>query len=178
MAESITLARPYAKAAFEFASGHQSIDEWSLALELLTKVTKDDAMQGIIQNPSLTSVQKAAVISDVCGEQLNEPTKNFVTLVAENNRLNLISEIAELFEIQKRLRNQSVDVEVITAFDLQDEQQELLVNVLTNKLERKVNIKASTDKSILGGVVIYTEDQHIDVSIRGRLMKLAEAINS
>jgi len=178
MAESITLARPYAKAAFEFASDHHVIDEWSIALELLTKVTEGEAVQGIIHNPSLTSEQKAAVITDVCGERLNESVKNFVTLVAENNRLNLTSEIAELFEVQKRLRNQSVDVEVITAFDLQDEQQELLVKVLTNKLERKVNIKASTDKSILGGVVINTEDQHIDISIRGRLMKLAEAINS
>jgi len=178
MAELITLARPYAKAAFGFATAYQVVDEWSQTLMLLKKVASDSAMQNLIKKPSLTSQEKAEVFFDVCGERLNDQTRNFISLVSENNRLNLIGTIAELFEHLKRLRNQSVDVEIISAFELADIQQETLAAALAKKLERKVNIKSSTDTSILGGVIIHAEDQIIDASIRGRLLKLAEAINS
>jgi F-type H+-transporting ATPase subunit delta len=178
MAELITLARPYARAAFEFASASDTVDEWSQTLEMLRMIATDEAMMSVIKNPSLTSGQKADVIFDVCGEKLDDSAKHFVSLVSENNRLPLVCSIADLFEQFKRLRNKSVDVEIISAFELNDAQQQALAEALTKKLERKVNITSNTDASILGGVIVHAEDQVIDASIRGRLMKLAEAINS
>jgi len=178
MAELITLARPYAKAAFEFASTNQTIDEWSQMLELVRTIASDSAMKAVIQSPSLTSEQKTVLIFDVCGDRLTDQARNFISLVSENNRLELTGAIADIFEQFKRLRNKSVDVEIVSAFELTDTQQEALAAALTNKLERKVNLTSSTDKSIMGGVIIHAEDLIIDASIRGRLMKLAEAINS
>jgi F-type H+-transporting ATPase subunit delta len=178
MAELITLARPYARAAFEFASASDTVDEWSQTLEMLRMIATDETMMSVINNPSLTSGQKTEVIFDVCGEKLSDSAKNFVSLISENNRLPLVCSISDLFEQFKRLRNKSVDVEITSAFELDDTQQQALAEALTRKLERKVNITSNTDASILGGVIVHAEDQVIDASIRGRLMKLAEAINS
>jgi len=78
----------------------------------------------------------------------------------------------------KANREKAVDVNVSAAQELDDKQQKTLSDALSAKLERSVNLQVSIDKSLLGGAVIRAGDTVIDGSIRGRLTKLAETLNS
>ncbi|MBY4676563.1 F0F1 ATP synthase subunit delta [Marinobacterium arenosum] len=178
MAELNTVARPYTKAAFEYALEKGSLDQWSSMLVTAAAVTQDDRMTLVLGNPALTSEQKAEVVISVCEEQMDEAGRNFVFLLAENRRLALLPEIFAQFERLKANHNKSVDIDVTTAFELTEQQQQKLTQALGTKLGREVNLTAQVDKSILGGVVIRTEDLVIDGSVRARIAKLAEAMNS
>ena len=102
---------------------------------------------------------------------------NFLSVLAENKRLALLPEIADLFTTFKANFERSVEVEVISAFELEDETTRRLSEALGRKLERSVNVRSTTDSSLLGGVLIRAGDLVIDGSVRGRLNKLAAAMN-
>ncbi|WP_432697148.1 F0F1 ATP synthase subunit delta [Marinobacterium sp. YM272] len=178
MAELNTVARPYTKAAFEYARDKGSLDQWSTMLSTAALVVKDSAMAQVLNNPALTSGQKAEVLISVCEEQMDDAGKNFAFLLAENQRLALLPEISLQFEQLKAAQEKSVDVDLTTAFALDDAQQQKLAQALSTKLGREVKLTSQVDKSILGGVVIRSDDLVIDGSVRARLAKLAEAMNS
>ena len=178
MAELSTLARPYARAAFEYAREHNALEEWSQQLTTAAAVVGENRLESVLDDPALTAEQQAQILSDVCGEELGGAVKNFIAILADNKRLALLSEVHAQFAQFKSNLEKSVDVEVISAFDLADETQDKLASVLRNKLEREVNVSTTTDQNLLGGVLIRAGDMVIDGTVRGRLNKLAEAMNS
>jgi len=178
MAELSTIARPYAKAAFEHALEKSVLSQWSEQLAVVATVTMDTTMESVLGNPSLTSTQQAQTLTDVCGDTLGAELRNFVEILAANKRLSLLPEIYTLFEQQKANQERSVDVEVVSAFEMDNNTRDTLAAVLGKKLEREVKVSTSTDKDLLGGVLIRAGDLVIDGSVRGRLNKLAEAMNS
>ena len=178
MAELSTLARPYAKAAFEYARDKKELSQWAQQLATAAAVTLDESMQSVLGNPSLTAEQQARTLTDVCGEALDAQAGNFIAVLASNKRLALLLEISSLFEQYKANQEKSVDVEVVSAFDLADAARDKLAEALGKKLERQVKVRTSTDSTLLGGVLIRAGDLVIDGSVRGRLNKLAEALNS
>ena len=178
MAELNTVARPYTKAVFEFALEKGSLDQWSGMLTTVAGVAGDATMAKVLNNPALTSVQKADAMIAVCEDYLDDSGKNFVQLLAENQRLALLPEISAQFEQLKANHQKSVDVNVTTAFELDEQQQQKLTQALSAKLGREVSLTSSVDKSILGGVIVRSQDLVIDGSVRARLAKLAEALNS
>ncbi|MBU2967684.1 F0F1 ATP synthase subunit delta [Amphritea sp. 2_MG-2023] len=178
MAELNTVARPYTKAAFEHAVAKGSLDQWSEMLATATAVAKHETMKLVLDNPSFTREQKAEAMISVCEEQMDQSTKNFIHLLAENQRLALLPEISEQFEQLKANQQHSVEVNLTTAFDLGEQQQQKLTQALSSKLGREVSLTTEVDKSIIGGVIVRTDDMVIDGSIRARLAKLAEAMNS
>ena len=178
MAELSTLARPYAKAAFDFAHDRGELAAWSEQLATCAAVAADSGMEAVLGNPSLTDEQQAQTLNEVCGEATGAEVKNFVTILSSNKRLPLLPEISAQFELLKANLEKSVDVEVVSAFDLDEATVEKLAAVLGKKLEREVKVSTSTDAGLLGGVLIRAGDLVIDGSVRGRLNKLAEAMNS
>ncbi len=178
MAELSTLARPYAKAAFDFARDKGALAQWSEQLAVCAAVAADAGMESVLGNPSLTDEQQAQTLNEVCGDATSAEVKNFVVVLADNKRLPLLPEITTQFDLLKANLEKSVDVEVISAFDLDDATAEKLAGVLGQKLEREVKVSTSTDADLLGGVLIRAGDLVIDGSVRGRLDKLAEAMNS
>ena len=178
MAELTTLARPYAKAAFEYAQAHQQLASWSAMLGLAAVVSQDDTLQRVLKAPRLTSTEKATTFIDVCGDKFDAQARNFISVVAENGRLDLLPEIAAEFDLYKAEQEKSVDVEVTSAFALSTEQQDKLAKVLSARLSREVRLHATEDATLIGGVVIRAGDLVIDGSVRGKVAKLAEALKS
>ena len=178
MAELSTLARPYAKAAFEYALGNDQLAQWYGQLETAAAVAADDAMATVLTNPSLTAAQQAGKLSDVCGDALSAEVRNFIAILASNKRLALLPEIFKQFAEHKANRERTVDVEVVSAFELADSTRDRLAEVLGGKLERQVKVQTSTDSNLLGGVLIRAGDLVIDGSVRGKLDKLAEAMTT
>jgi len=178
MAELNTVARPYTKAAFEYARDKGSLDQWSQLLSLAALAASDSLMTPVLSNPALSAEQKSDLILSVLDAQADEAGKNFVRLLAENGRLSLLPEISVQFEHLKANLEKKVDVDLTTAFPLEDAQQEKLAKALSSKLGREVKLTSKVDKSIIGGVVVRSNDLVIDGSVRARLAKLAEAMNS
>jgi len=178
MAELSTLARPYARAAFEYAAQAGELQSWSESLSTAGSVAQQSNVVDLLSSPSVTAQQQATALIEICGDALDEKGQNFLTVLSENHRLQLLPEISLQFDILKANREKSVDVELIAAHELDAEQQQKLSEALSAKLERKVNMQVSLDKSLLGGAVIRAGDLVIDGSIRGRLAKLAESLHS
>jgi F-type H+-transporting ATPase subunit delta len=178
MAELTTLARPYAKAAFEYAQAHQQLAAWSAMLGLAAAVAQDATVKHLLRAPRLTSTDKATTFIDVCGEKFDAQVRNFIHVLSENDRLALLPQIVSLFELYKAEQEKSVDVDVTSAFALSDEQQDKLAKVLSARLGREVRLHAAEDARLIGGVVIRAGDLVIDGSVRGKIAKLAEALKS
>lgn len=178
MAELTTLARPYAKAAFKFALENSQLDQWSAGLGIAAQTAADEKAAELLSAPQLTSDQKAGLIIDVCGEQINDGLKNFLMVLSANHRLALLPEVSVLFDKYKADQEQSIDVDITSAFDLANDEQQKLAEVLSQKFNREIHVSTGTDKALIGGVVIRSGDMVIDGSVAGRLEKLAEAINS
>ncbi|MCP5325895.1 MAG: F0F1 ATP synthase subunit delta [Oceanospirillaceae bacterium] len=179
MAELSTLARPYAKAAFQAALDAGALVKWSEMLGYAGSVTQSAEMGKLLSNPGFTDVQQAQALIDVCGaDQLNEGIKNLMFILAENKRLSLLPQIAEQYESLKAEQEKAVDVSIVSAFDLAEDQTHKLTQALKAKLNKDVRVTTSTDSSLVGGVIIRAGDLVIDGSVRGKLAKLAEAMNS
>ena len=178
MAELSTLARPYAKAAFEFAADAGDLQGWSTSLATAGAVAQQPAVVKLLSSPSSTAAQQAAAVIEICGDALSATGQNFIAILSENRRLQLLPQISHQFDIMKANREKAVEVDVVAAHEMGADQQQQLSDALSAKLERKVNMQVSLDKNLLGGAVIRAGDTVIDGSIRGRLTKLAESLNS
>lgn len=176
MAELTTLARPYAKAAFEYADSANTLDGWSKALQQLAAVCADEKVAAALSSPLATTEQRAQILVDLIGEDLDEKVKNFLGNIAYNKRLGLLSEISSLFDLMKANREQVLDVNIQSAFDMSDAQQSKLADALSNNLKRNVSLEVTTDESLIGGALIHAGDVLIDGTVKGRLAKLSEAI--
>ncbi len=178
MAELTTLARPYAKAAFEVAVHGGNLQTWSDMLALLANVVSHKAVAAALSSPSLTGEQQAQIVIDLCADEINAPAQNFVKVLSENKRLGLLPEILELFDRLKAEQEKTVDVEISTAFPLASEQEKKLAQAIKAKLNRDVKIHSEINKDLIGGIVIRAGDLVIDDSVRGKLHRLAEAMGS
>lgn len=178
MAELITVARPYAKAVFAEAGEKSALDAWSDDLAILAAYAADADMAKVLVHPSLTAEQKIQALTDVCGDKLNEAAKNLVAVLAENKRLALLPEIAELYEEMKAQLQNTVDVVVTSAMELTSGQAEKLAAALKAKLQCDVRLTSEVDESLIGGAIIRAGDLVIDGSVIGKLSKLAEAMKS
>lgn len=176
MAELTTLARPYAKAAFEYADESSSLDAWSTALQQLAAVVTEDKVDAALSNPLATTEQHAQTLIDIMGDSLDAGQQNFVRNMAGNKRLGLLAEISQLFDLMKANREQMLDVKIQSAFDMDSDQQSKLADALSKNLKRNVSLEVATDKSLIGGVLVHAGDTLIDGSVKGRLTKLKDAI--
>ncbi|GAA0235396.1 F0F1 ATP synthase subunit delta [Marinomonas primoryensis] len=178
MAELKTVARPYARAAFEVAREQGHVTEWADMLSILAAVTVESKLKVALGNPAFSAEEKANALADVCAEVTTEQGKAFLLALAEKKRLTLIPAISVLYQQFKLNFEKAVDVEFTSAFELSAEQAQALAAALAKRLDRTINLTNATDASLLGGVVIRTGDLIIDGSVRGKLAKLSEAINS
>jgi len=176
MAEVATLARPYANAVFGIAKAAGELDRWSRSLEFLTAASADEQMSVLLEAPDVPEERKAFQLIEVCGQELSEAAKKFVQVLAINKRLPLMEAIREQFEELRALEQQSLDVQVMSAFPLTDTQGQSLASALAKKFEKEVHLTSDVDESLIGGVVIRAGDIVIDGSVRGKLNKLQESI--
>ena len=176
MAEAITVARPYAQAAFMFASEHHTLKDWSEMLGLLAGVADDAEMHELVESPHVSADQLAGLFIKVGGERLNEKCANFVRVLAANGRLSLLPEIAALFEIQRRDAEGTIQAEMVSAFAATEAQQAEVVESLRKRLGREVELSCSIEPDLIGGAVIRAGDLVIDGSVRGKLERLGSAL--
>jgi F-type H+-transporting ATPase subunit delta len=176
MAENATLARPYARAAFEYAVTGNGLAGWSTFLAGAKVAASDARVATLVGNPHVKPADLVALIADVAGAGSNEQAKNFLQLLASNGRVDLLPEIADQFELLRAEKESTVDVELVSAVALSSEQQQKFQAALTKRLQRTVRLHLSVDPSLLGGAVVRAGDFVIDGSLKGRVERLGTAI--
>jgi len=176
MAEKSTIARPYAQAAFDLAQEHGDLKNWSEMLELCAMIVSDEQVSRLIGNPEVSQDSLVELILNVAGDRLDTVGANFIRVLAANGRLNVLPEIAALYEQHRAEAERYVDAEVISAFPMSDAQQQALVEGLKKRLGREVRLTASTDESLIGGAIVRAGDLVIDGSVTGNLNKLAQTL--
>ena len=177
-AELATVARPYARAIFSSALGGKSkLDHWSEILSLLVVVVSDDSARAILSSPGYTNQQKTEFFESILGSRLDIEAKNFISLLAEYNRVNLLESIAEIYERMKANHQKTLEVKITSAYELSDNESEALITALSSKLGRDIGLEISVDEKLIGGAIIKTEDNVIDDSIKGKLEKFANNLN-
>jgi F-type H+-transporting ATPase subunit delta len=173
MAEKSTIARPYAQAAFEIAQAGGQLKNWSEMLAVSALIAADPAVDRLVGNTNINREQLAQLFLDVAGERLNAQGKNFIKLLAENRRLNVLPEIAEQYEVLRAEAEKTIRAEMVSAFDVSAEQQQQIVQKLKARLGRDVTLTVATDASLMGGAIIKAGDLVIDGSVTGKLNKLS-----
>jgi F-type H+-transporting ATPase subunit delta len=176
MAEEATLARPYANAVFGVAKQDRLLDQWSRSLAYLAAAAAEEGVRQIIESPSNTDEQKAHALAEICGEELGDKGRALVGVLARNRRLALLDEIQKQYEALRAEEERTLEVEVVTAFDLSDAQRSQLVDGLKRRFERDIELSSRVDKGLVGGAIIRAGDTVIDGSVRGKLDKLAETL--
>jgi F-type H+-transporting ATPase subunit delta len=178
VAERATIARPYAKAAFEYARGANAFAPWSQGLQTAAEIVADPRVAELAKSPRFSAEDLASVVTDVAGDTLNAGMQNFVRVLAENHRLLLLPEIAAHYEELRSEVENTVEVAVVSAIALSTEQQDKLTQALSARLKRKVHMHTSVDAALLGGAVVRAGDLVIDGSLKGRLQRLATDLTS
>ena len=174
MAEKMTLARPYAKAAFQHALLTNTLNDWSIMLSNMTEMVTNKEVNKIITNPNLTRVKRAEFFTAT--KLFDDKFNNFINLVSENDRLTLIPQIAELYNQLKAQHNVEANVLVTSASELDSSQKESLEKNLAKRFNKKININFEINKDLIGGIVIKNGDDVIDGSIKGQLKKLISTL--
>lgn len=172
MAEKTTLARPYAQAAFNQAREERKLDEWSGMLQFLAMVISDPTMLGIVSHPGIEKQRLTGLLFDIAEGKLSETGQNFLRVLIEHRRLSLLPEIAAHFERERAEFEQRREVEVLTAYRLQNKYQQAIKEAMTKRLGQEVELSVQIDRSLIGGLVIRAGDTVIDASLRGRLSRL------
>jgi F-type H+-transporting ATPase subunit delta len=178
MAENVTIARPYAEAAFAIADAAGTLARWAQALDAMAQVAANPEMREAIGNPRLTDEQLYGVFASLTGDALTAEVQQFVRVLIENGRLALVPEIRALFQELKNEREAVVDALVTTAFALDAAQTAELVAALERRFGRRVNPVVRVDRELIGGVRVTVGDEVMDGSVRGQLDALASALKN
>lgn len=177
MAEPVTIARPYAEAVFKLAREQKALAAWSDALADLDAVIADARVKSVITDPNVSTQKLEGLVLGVIGENFDasvaKEARNFVQVLVQNGRLDVTSQIRELYENLKREQEGVLEAHVISALPISDEQVKTLVAGLETKFKRRITTKVDVDPQLIGGVKIVVGDKVIDATVRGRLDAMA-----
>ena len=176
MSSSTTLARPYARAAFEAAERSNALGDWQAKLAFAAAVARHDSVGALIGNPRVANADLQRLFLPQ-GEALDSPFGAFVGALAHNRRLELLPEIAALYDELKRERERVLRVTVRAAIPVEGEQAEALKQALKRRFAREIELSSVVDDSVIGGAVIDAGEVVIDASVRGRLERLQQALS-
>jgi len=172
VADDATIARPYARAAFEHAHATQQLAPWGDLLAKASAIVVDERVRPLIGNPHVKRADLVAFVLDVAGVAGDTAARNFVQLLADNGRLAVLPQIAAQYAVLRAEVENTVEVTVTSAMPLTGEQTDALAKALTQRLKRTVRLSESVDASLIGGAIVKAGDFVVDGSLRGRIERL------
>ena len=177
MSSLTTLARPYAKAAFELAQDGNDLAGWDDMLTLADAIAAEESMAGLLENPLVGATRVVKLLTDIGGERFNETFRDFVSVLGSNGRLPLLPEISVLFRRLRQEAEKRLHVRVVSAVPLEEEHSSRMREALARRFESEIELESEIDPGVLGGAVIYAGDQVIDGSLLGRLRRLEQDLS-
>jgi len=176
MSNVTTLARPYAKAAFELAEAREATGRWNEMLGLASALVSEETLAALLESPHISSSQLVELLSDTAGNAFDASFRDYLSVLAENKRFSLLPEITALYQNLHDESNKVLRVRVVSAFALEGSQASRMQDALAKRFDREIVLESEVDKSIIGGAVIYAGGQVIDGSLKDRLAKLSNSL--
>ncbi len=176
MSSLTTLARPYAKAAFELAQGEQALARWDEMLSLAGELTAEESMAGLIESPHVSSRQVVDIINETAGDAFDARFRDFITVLGDNGRLLLLEQVSALYRELREEAEKRLSVKVVSAVPLDEDQADRLREALARRFDCEIELENDIDAGVIGGAVVYAGDQVIDGSLRGRLQNLSTSL--
>lgn len=185
MADKNTIARPYARAAFDVAREADALDAWSASLASAAAVMADGTVAEFLSTPRLTDAERLGFLAELLASASEGRSvlagddrrgTNFLKLLVEYDRVAVLPEISEHFDGLKAAVENTVDVTVTSASPLTDELTRAITDALKARLGREVRLETKIDETLIGGAVIRAGDVVIDGSLRSRLESLSNAL--
>ena len=180
MAENTGIARPYAQAAFEIAREAGQLPAWSDMLHAGAEVVSDNAVVSLIDAPQTNVGKLLELIVGICTAAApgadSAQVNNFIRLLQENGRLLIIDEIAQLFDKLKADVENSIDVVLTAAAEVDQAQKTRIAEALKQRFGREVNLHFKLDENLIGGAMLQADDLVIDGTVRTGLEKLASTL--
>jgi F-type H+-transporting ATPase subunit delta len=178
MAEPITVARPYAEAAFALAREKNALPVWSEMLRIAATVADDPQMRAALDNPRLTATDKEALFLSICGDGLDAEGRNFIRVLIGAERIALLPEIRELFGTLKDADEGVARASIASALPLSQDDLASLKAALERRFGKKIEASVSIDESLIGGAKIVVGDTVIDASVKGELEAMANQLRT
>jgi len=178
MAESVTIARPYAQAIFRLARESKALTVWSDRLQRLVAIAQDAEMAKVVGNPKFSAGQVADLFVSLSGDAGNQELAAFIGLLAENERLDVLTQIQEIYEQLKSADEGVKDAVITSAYPLDDAQLNNLMSQLESHFGSKLQPHIEVDAALIGGIKVAVGDQVLDASVRGKLDAMATALKN
>ena len=169
MSELVTLARPYAKAAFDYAKSADLVSDWLQNLAVSAGLASVSEIANSFSSPDKNN---EALVSLLKSDNADEGYVNFLNLLAGNDRLILLPHVLDLFKLISEQDSKILSADVFTAEKLDQEQLKAIAASLSKRTQKNIRLKQHIDKSLLGGARIQAGDLVIDGSLKAKLEKL------
>lgn len=177
MQENLTIARPYAQAAYEHAQEQGTLPAWTDALALLAALVGDPDMRQVITDPRVGLDRLQELLFSVGGDRFGGTFRNFIKVLCAAGRLPVAGEIAQGFEQRRAEADNIAYAEIVTAFPLDAVVENRITAALRNRLGKEVKVRQRVDQGLIGGAVVRVGDTVYDLSLKGRLTQLANQFN-
>lgn len=169
------VARRYAVALMETAVEQKAVEPVAVDMNKLGDLLKGSRELSLfIASPIIRAAKKKAVLQEVLKSVVGKEVLNFCLLMASKGREEHLPEVVEQFTELYNKRVGIVDVGVLSATPLQDDQQEKLRKKLEQYTSRKVLLNAGVDAELMGGLLIQIGDTVLDGSVRHQLERLKD----
>ena len=176
MSTLATLARPYARAAFELAQSQQALAGWSDMLSLASAMATEESMAGLLESPHVSNERVVDIMADAAGDAFDKRFRDFLSVLAANRRLPLLPQVTMLYQQFREEAEKRLSVKVVSAVPLDESQAGRMREALAQRFECEIQLDNEIDAGVIGGAVVYAGDQVIDGSLRGRLHKLSTSL--
>ena len=177
MAELATIARPYAEALFK-ACADKGADLGSTVawVEELAAIAANPQLRQLADNPNVSGTQVFDLITGVAKSALPETARNFLRVILDNGRLDVLPGVAAQFRSLVNSKSGSSDAVVFSAFPIADAALAELGASLEKRFGRKLNLTVKQDDSLIGGVRVVVGDEVLDTSVKARLEQMKAAL--
>lgn len=168
----------YSEALFALCEEEHKEEAVMQQLKEIAVILKENCDYSLLlDSPNIPLDERLSLI-DEAFSGAEEYTINFIKILCEKKSVHLFLDCVKQYEKLYNKKHNIEKVTVITAVPLSDSLKEKLLLKLEKDLEKKVLLEMKTDKSLLGGIVIRTENSQTDASVRARLDALYKKITS
>ncbi len=177
--KNILIAERYAQSLIDLGKNNDlsyvAIATDLAAIQLILNRSKD--LYDALTNPLVNVDDKENIIDSVFVKDVDKLIINFLKLLVERNRFNLIYDVIAKFNLLLDDVNNVARVEVVSAVSLNENEKNIILEKLSQKIsDKQISVKYSVDESIIAGLVFKLGDDVLDTSVSHRLEELQKSI--
>ena len=166
-----TQARPYAQAIFDHSEG------WQEDLQQVVSAFQESGVTRLIEAPKMAYKEKAGIFVGLFEGEVQKKTLNFLKILGEAKRLSLLPDILEEYRKLEADKNSLKKVLINSAFKLSQTQKEGIEDLLKKRYGENLSSSINLDKSLIGGLTVKCGDEVMDLSTKGKLLKLKKQLS-